>query len=198
VNRTASLIHKNLGAVPEAGDLTEVDRALLAATAAGFDTVGGLIGRHRQKQALAEAMRVVAEVNKYLSDTAPWALKKTDPDRMSTVLHVAAQGISDCNTILSPFLPHSAQRVHEAFGRTGVMAPMPRIDEVEDLDGGPGYPILTGDYTGGPGWAPVPVVAGTVVPPPSPIFTKLDPSIVDEELQRMRGEDDPGEPAAGA
>ncbi len=198
VNRTASLIHKNLGAVPEQGDLTDVDRALLAATAAGFDTVGGLIGRHRQKQAIGEAMRVVAEVNKYLSDTAPWALKKTDPGRMATVLHIAAQGISDCNTILSPFLPHSAQRVHEAFGRTGVMAPMPRIDEVEDLDGGPGYPILTGDYIGGPAWAPVPVVAGTQVPPPSPIFTKLDLSIVDEELRRMRGEDDPGEPAAGA
>ncbi len=186
VNRTASLIHKNLGEVPEAGDLLDVDRALLEVTAAGFGTVGGLIERHRQKQAVGETMRVVAEVNKYLSDTAPWALRKTDPQRMATVLHVAAQAISDCNTLLSPFLPHSAQRVHEAFGREGVLAPMPRIEEVEDLDGGPGYPILTGDYTGGPAWARVPVVPGTAVPAPTPVFTKLDVGVVDEELERMR------------
>src|SRR6185369_7252206 len=77
VNRTASLIHKNLGSIPEAGELLEIDQTLLAATKAGFDTVGHLLETHRQKQALAEAMRVVAEVNKYLSDTEPWQLKKT-------------------------------------------------------------------------------------------------------------------------
>jgi len=104
---------------------------------------------------------------------------------MATVLHVAAQAVSDCNTLLSPFLPHSAQRVHETFGRTGVFAPMPRIEEVADLDGGPGYPVITGDYLAGPAWASVPVVPGTPVPAPSPVFTKLDPSVVDEEVARM-------------
>ncbi len=188
VKRTASLIHKNLGAVPEAGELAEEDVALLAVTEAGFATVGALIERHRQKQAIAEAMRVVAEVNKYLSDTAPWALKKTDPVRMATVLHVAAQAISDCNTLLSPFLPHSAQQVHEAFGRTDVLAPMPRIEEVEDLDGGPGYPILTGDYSQVPAWERVPIVPGTILPAPEPVFVKLEPSVPDDELARMRGE----------
>lgn len=116
VNRTASLIHKNLGAIPEAGELLDIDRELLAVTKAGFDTVGALLEQHRQKQALGEAMRVVADVNKYLSDTEPWKLKKTDFERMKTVLHVTAQAISDCRTMLSPFLPHSAQAVHEAFG----------------------------------------------------------------------------------
>ena len=80
--------------------------------------VGDLIGAHRMKQALAEAMRVVASVNAYLSDQAPWKLKD-DKDRMATVLHVAAQAISDCRTLLSPFLPFSAQTVHEVFGGTG-------------------------------------------------------------------------------
>ncbi|GAB2691780.1 methionine--tRNA ligase [Thalassiella azotivora] len=197
VNRTANLIHKNLGAVPEAGELADEDRALLAATAAGFDTVGGLIERHRQKQAVGEAMRVVAEVNRYLSDTAPWALRTTDPDRMATVLHVAAQAISDCNTLLAPFLPHSAQRVHEAFGRTGTIAPMPEVREVEDLDGGPSYPVLTGDYSDPHPWRSVPVEPGTPVPAPVPVFTKLDPSVVDDELARMRGEAPAGGPTGG-
>ena len=184
VNRTATLVHKNFGQIPPAGDLTDDDRALLAATAQGFATVGALIERHRQKQALAEAMAVVAEANKYLSDQAPWKLKD-DLARMGTVLHVAVQAITDCRTLLAPFLPFSAQLVHEAFGGTGVVSPMPEIREVDDLDGGPAYPVLTGDYTAGSRWVSVPVVAGTVVGAPSPIFTKLDPSVVDDELARL-------------
>jgi methionyl-tRNA synthetase len=132
VNRTASLIHKNLGSIPEAGELLEIDRELLAVTQAGFATVGGLLEAHRQKQALGEAMRVVADVNKYLSDTEPWKLRKTDVERMKTVLHVTAQAVSDCRTLLSPFLPHSAQAVHEALGGTGTVSPLPEIREVEE------------------------------------------------------------------
>ena len=187
VNRTASLIHKNLGAIPAAGELLPVDHELLATTRTGFETVGELLRTHRQKQAVTEAMRVVGEANKYLSDTAPWKLRNEDPARMETVLHVAAQAISDCRTQLSPFLPHSAQQVHEAFGGTGTVSPLPEIREVEDLDGGPGYPVLTGDYGGG-GWASSPVVPGTPVPPPSPVFRKLDDSVVAQELARLSQE----------
>ncbi|WP_088284335.1 methionine--tRNA ligase [Kineosporia sp. A_224] len=188
VNRTASMIHKNLGAIPERGVLAEADHALLATTEAGFTSVGDLLGTHRQKQAVAEAMRVVSEANKYLSDQAPWKLKTEDPERMKTVLHVAAQAISDCRTMLSPFLPHSAQAVHEAFGGVGTVSPMPQIREVEDLDGGPGYPVLMGDYTRGKTlaeWKPVPIVPGTPVPAPVPVFTKLDDSVVAEEIARL-------------
>jgi methionyl-tRNA synthetase len=187
VNRTANLIHKNFGQIPDAGELTDDDRALLDATRAAFDTVGPLIERHRQKQALAEAMRVVGEANRYLSDQAPWKLKdEADRPRMGTVLHVAAQAISDLRTVLSPFLPFSAQTVYEVMGGTGVVSPMPRIEEVEDLDGGPSYPVLTGDYSGFPRWESVPVTPGTPVGKPVPVFTKLDTSVVDDELNRLR------------
>jgi len=192
VNRTASLIHKNLGSIPEAGELLEIDREVLAATGAGFATVGSLLESHRQKQALGEAMRVVADVNKYLSDTEPWKLRKTDVERMKTVLHVTAQAVSDCRTLLSPFLPHSAQAVHEAMGGTGTVSPLPEIREVEDLDGGPGYPVLMGDYRLGEtlaAWRSEPIVPGTPIPAPSPIFRKLDDSVVAEELARLAGTD---------
>jgi methionyl-tRNA synthetase len=189
VNRTASLIAKNCGEIPEAGDLQPVDTTLLATVEAAFGTVGELLRTHRQKQALAEAMRAVGEVNAYISETAPFKLTTSDPERMRTILHVAAQCVSDCNTMLSPFLPHSAQQVHETFGGTGVFAPMPELREVEDLDGGPAYPILTGDYTSMRGtWHRVPVVPGTPVGKPTPVFTKLDDSVVETELARLRGE----------
>ncbi|WP_460446004.1 methionine--tRNA ligase [Angustibacter aerolatus] len=185
VNRTANLVHKNFGEIPAAGELTDADRGLLELTGTtAFATVGGLIEQHRQKQALAEAMRVVSAVNTYLSDQAPWKLKD-DRDRMATVLHCAVQAISDCRLLLSPFLPFSAQAVHEVFGGTGEVSPMPQVREVDDLDGGPGYPILTGDYSTLPRWESTPVVAGTPVGPPVPVFTKLDTAVVDDELARL-------------
>ncbi|MBK6870852.1 MAG: methionine--tRNA ligase [Kineosporiaceae bacterium] len=191
VNRTASMIHKNLGAIPAAGELTDADRALLGSTSAGFTTVGDLLADNRQKHAVTEAMRIVGEANKYLSDQAPWKLKNEDPERMKTVLHVAAQAISDCRTQLSPFLPFSGQQVHETFGGTGTVSPMPEIREVTDLDGAwdaAEYPVLMGDYRRGEtlsAWESTPVVPGTPVAAPTPIFRKLDDSVVEEEIARL-------------
>src|SRR5690606_7850407 len=106
-------------------------------------------------------------------------------ERLGTVLHVMAQAVADCNVILSPFLPHSANQVDRVLGGSGDLQPMPRIEEVEDLDGGPGYPVITGDYTGAARWGRRPVVPGTPLEKPAPVFTKLDPSVVEEELARL-------------
>jgi methionyl-tRNA synthetase len=188
VNRSISMAAKNFGQIPAAGELTETDQAVLASAKAAFTTVGDLIARHRQKAAIGEAMRAVAEVNKYVSESAPWKLKDGGPAekaRMGTILHVTLQAVSDLNTVLSPFLPHSAQKVHELLGGVGIHTPMPEIREVDDLDGGPAYPVLTGDYTVGARWESVPLVAGVPLAAPKPVFRKLDPSVVDEELARL-------------
>lgn len=186
VNRTANLVARNFGEIPAAGPLTAEDEALLASVEACFGAVGDLIGRHRQKQAIGEAMRVVGEVNKYVSDTAPWKLKADDErERLGTVLHVVTQCVADLNLVLAPFLPFSANAVDLAFGGSGRVAPMPRIDEADDLDGGAGYPVITGDYTTAPAWRRHPVVVGTPVVKPTPVFTKLDVSVVEEELERL-------------
>jgi methionyl-tRNA synthetase len=189
VNRSIAMASKNFEAVPpiDAAGLTQADQALLSFARQGFEAVGALIARQRQKQAIGEAMRVVAEANRYLSDQAPWKLRETDRARMGTILHVALQVVSDCNTMLSPFLPHSAQRVYEQLGGSGRFAPMPEIRDVSDLDGGPGYPVLTGDYQTAAGWASTPLPAGRPLASPKPVFRKLDPSIVDEELARLAG-----------
>ncbi len=187
VNRTANLVHKNFGQVPEPGELHDVDREVLARTAGGFATVGEHISRHRQRAGITEAMAVVADVNKYLSDTAPWKLKE-DRERLATVLHTATQAVSDCRTLLSPYLPHSAQRVHEIFGGTGQVEAAPRIEEVTDLDdAGVSYPVITGDYSGVLAWESRPVAPGTPVEAPTPVFTKLDEGVVEAELERAQG-----------
>jgi methionyl-tRNA synthetase len=180
VNRSVSMAAKNFGAIPEPGELTAEDHALLEVAKAGFATVGDLIGKHRQKAAIGEAMKVVAEANKYLSDQAPWKLKdEASKPRMATILHVALQVVSDANTLLTPFLPHSAQKVHEALGGTGVWAAQPELKEVDDLDiDGRVNPILTGDYAAEQAkWASKPIEVGTPLAKPSPLFTKLDPAL---------------------
>jgi methionyl-tRNA synthetase len=142
---------------------------------------------------VAEAMRVVGEVNKYLTLTEPYKMKdESQRERLATVLHVAAQCVSDCNTLLSPFLPHAANKVHAVLGGEGELMPMPRIEQVEELepDNGAGhtsYPIITGEYTATPAWQSRPVTVGTKVAKPTPVFTKLDPSVVKEELARASG-----------
>jgi len=189
VNRTATLIAKNFGEIPAAGELAPEDEAVLAVTEAAFAVVGDLIGRHRQKQAIGEAMRAVAEVNKYVSDSEPWKLKGEEQrERLGTVLHVMAQCVADLNLLLSPFLPFSANDVDKALGGAGTVAPMPRVDEVSDLDDpARGYPIITGDYAGCPRWQRHPVEVGRAVAKPTPVFVKLDPSVVEEELARLEG-----------
>ena len=127
---------------------------------------------------------MVGEANKYLSDQAPWKLKD-DPARLKTILHVALQVVDDAKTLLTPFLPNSSDKVHELLGGEGVWSGMPEIQEVDE-DGGPGYPVLTGDYDDrGALGVPRRSRPGVPLAPPTPLFTKLDPSVVDEELARL-------------
>ena len=190
VNRTASMIAKNFGEIPAPVATERIDEALLDGVGGGFDEVGRLIEAHRQKAALQEAMRWVREANKYVTDTEPFKLKGEDQrDRLATVLHTLAQVVSDLNTMLAPFLPHSANVIHRVLGGTGEFVPMPRLEQVRDLDDPErGYPVITGDYSTTPRWERRPIVPGVPVPKPSPVFTKLDPSVVDDELARLQGE----------
>ena len=185
VNRVMSLVNKNIGEIPPAGDLTAEDVAALDASKAAFDTVGGLLGRNQLKAAIQEAMRTVADANAYLSAMEPWKLKE-QPERRATVLHVALQLISDAKTLLTPFLPHASQKVFEMLGGQGIWSGQPELREVEDLDGGPSYPVLMGDYASAQAvWESQPIVPGVVIGEPVPLFTKLDPSVVEEELARL-------------
>ncbi|HRW17491.1 MAG TPA: methionine--tRNA ligase [Dermatophilaceae bacterium] len=188
VNRTASMIHKQFGEIPSAATLEEHDEELLAAIREGFDVIGGHIERQRFKAGIGELMRLVGLANAYVSATEPYKLKAPEQrERLGTVLHVLAQAVTDLTTLSAPFLPHGANRIHQILGGTGELVPMPELREVEDLDGGPGYPVIMGDYSATPRWAPRPVVPGTPIGPPTPVFTKLDPSVVEDELARMRG-----------
>jgi methionyl-tRNA synthetase len=184
VNRSVSFAARNIGSIPEPGHLTEWDRDVLDRSRQAFGQVGAALSRSRFKAGINEAMRAVAEANKYMSDQAPWKLRESDPERMRTVLHVVLQLVSDAKTLLTPFLPESSGKVYRMLGGAGEWSGTPRIEEVDE-DGGPAYPVITGDYDTPARWESEPVQPGTPLSPPVPLFTKLDPSIVEEELARL-------------
>ena len=184
VNRAVSFAARNIGSVPEAGPLTATDTEAIERSRRAFDAVGKELARSRFKNAATEAMRTVAEANKYMSDQAPWKLRESDPERMRTILHVVLQLVDDAKTLLTPFLPRSSRKVHAMLGGAGQWAGMPHIEKVDE-DGGPPYPVITGDYADVARWASVPVRPGTPLTVPQPLFAKLDASVVDEELKRL-------------
>jgi methionyl-tRNA synthetase len=184
VNRSVSFAARNIGSIPPPGTLTADDQAILERSRQAFDVVAEPLSRSRFKAAITATMRTTADANKYLSDQAPWKLRETDPERMRTICHVALQLVDDAKTLLSPFLPRSSQRVYEMLGGAGEWSGMPRIDEVDE-EGGPSYPVITGDYNVAARWKHTPIRPGIPLQPPSPLFAKLAPSVVDEELARL-------------
>jgi methionyl-tRNA synthetase len=188
VNRAVSFAARNIGSIPGPGTLTDADAALLETSRQAFATVGEHLSHSRFKFAITEAMRTVAEANKYFSEQAPWKLRQSDPERMRTVLHVTLQAVDDAKTLLTPFLPRSSQAVYEMLGGTGEWSGMPRV-EVADEEGAPSYPVITGTYDTSPRWDSRPITPGTPLSVPVPLFAKLDTSVVDEEIARLAGDD---------
>jgi methionyl-tRNA synthetase len=178
VNRSISMANKNVGGVPAPTRPEAADEELKALSRKAFDVVGGNLGRAKFRAAMADVMKVAQAANKYLSDQEPWK-RKDDPERRDTILHTALQVVSDVNTMFTPFLPHSAQQVHQALGGTGVWAAQPEIHDVDDLDRPDRrYPILTGDYAAEQArWGSTPIEVGRPLDKPTPLFAKLDPKL---------------------
>ena len=185
VNRSVSFAAKNIGSIPEPGELTGPDLELMEYSRKSFAAVGENLGRSRFKLAIGDAMRTVSEANKYLSEQAPWKLRESDPARMRTILHTTLQVVDDAKTLLTPFLPRSSQQVFEMLGGQGTWSGMPEIKEVDE-EGGPSYPVITGQYDSTPRWESSPIRPGTPLDVPKPLFTKLDPKVADEEVARLQ------------
>ena len=193
VNRTVSMAHKNFGEVPTPGELSDADQAILDLASRTFDEAGDALSHSRFKQGITKIMHVVGEANAYIAEQEPWKLAKdeTQRERLATVLWTALQVVSDCNTMLTPFLPHTAQAVHETLGRDGVWAALPEVVEVTDdqpvepvgaglPEKGRSYPVIMGNYRDQQAvWTRIDVVPGTALSKPRPLIAKLDPELAE-------------------
>jgi methionyl-tRNA synthetase len=185
VNRTLMIVHRDFGAVPEPGPLRAEDEELIRAIEGGFESVGELIDQTRFKAALAEAMRLASRVNQYTNSQEPWALVKSDRERAATVLYATLRCVDNLKLLLTPFLPFSSQALHEVLGHEGQIAGPIELRDVAEEDGSV-HRVLTGDYESWVGrWEPSRLEPAQRVDEPRPLFKKLDPGVVDEELARM-------------
>lgn len=114
VNRSMVLTHKYFdGEIPAIGELTDYDRQTLDEFKNVKDTLGEDIEHFRFRDALREAMNLARIGNKYLADTEPWKLAKTDMGRVATILNVAMQITANLAIAFEPFLPFSAAKLRK-------------------------------------------------------------------------------------
>jgi len=184
-NRVLSFCYKHWeGRIPEPGELTPADLELLAAVEEGFTTVGRELETVHLRAALAEAMRLATEVNKYLDRTAPWQAVKTDKAAAGRTIYTAIRAIDSLKLLLAPFLPFTSERLHAFLGYTQPLFGTQFVQPVQDALGE--HNVLRYNPDGAAGrWQPSQIEAGRALQQPQPLFKKLDVSIVDEERGRL-------------
>ena len=112
VNRALVLTHKYYnGVVPAAGELSDYDKEILAELPKMKVALEENIETYRFREALKEAMNIARLGNKYLADTEPWKVVKTDPERVKTILNVALQIVANTAVAIEPFMPFSAEKI---------------------------------------------------------------------------------------
>lgn len=122
VNRALVLTNKYFeGKVPALGELTDYDKGTIAEVQAIKATIEKELDTYHFREALKIAMNLARIGNKYLADTEPWKLAKTDMSRVATILNIALQITANLTIVFSPFLPFSSEKllrmldVNEAF-----------------------------------------------------------------------------------
>jgi len=149
--RTLSFIARHCrGEVPRRGDLAAADQALLDLAAGTLAQMRAAMDRQALHLALQHWNDLVSAANKYIDEQAPWALRKTDPPRMETVLWVLAEAIRQTAILAQPFIPEAAAR------------------QLDQLGVGPGE---RGFAAIGPAGALVP---GTALPAPAGVFPRYE------------------------
>jgi methionyl-tRNA synthetase len=153
VNRVLSLSERNFdGKVPEPGELTPTDEALIASVDKAIDTAAGHIEAVELRAGLRAAMDAAAEVNAYLNAEEPWKTLKLEPERAATVLWTAIQAISGIRVGLTPYLPFSSGPLGEMLGIGSEVTEWRRPD----------------------------VPGGTKLGSISPLYIKLEPEALDD------------------
>ncbi|MCJ8521292.1 methionine--tRNA ligase [Pseudorhizobium tarimense] len=111
-SRSLSMIVKNCdGKIPQPGPLTDEDKVMLALADGMLDTCRDEMGKQLIHRAVAAIIAVVSETDRYFAGQEPWALKKTDSERMGTVLYVTAEVVRQIAILLQPFVPCSAEKL---------------------------------------------------------------------------------------
>ena len=161
VNRALVLTQKYYGGVvPEAGELTDYDREILAELPRIKTALEENLENYRFREALKEAMNMARLGNKYLADTEPWKVVKTDPERVKTILNVALQIVANTTIAIEPFMPFSAEKLLKMLG----------VEKIEwDMMG-------RSDI----------IAAGHTISTPELLFEKIEDEVIERQVKKLQ------------
>ena len=161
VNRATVLVHKYYqGAVPEAGALEDIDRKAIEETQASIKALSEDLDNFKFREALREAMNVARIGNKYLADAEPWKLIKANPERTATVLNTAMQICATLAIIFEPFTPFMSKR----------LATQLHLGKLSWADAGK-FDLIA---------------AGTIIDNPELLFEKIEDSVVEAQVEKLK------------
>ena len=147
--RSLSMIAKNCGgAVPARGEPSEADKAILDQASQALTGARAAMSEQTIHLALASIFAVVAEANRYFAGQEPWALRKSDPSRMETVLWTTAEILRRVGILCQPFMPQSSEKLLDLLAVGQDERSFAHVDPAHAL------------------------VSGTVLPAPAPVFPR--------------------------
>jgi methionyl-tRNA synthetase len=185
-NRVLAFCYKQWdGYVPaQIGDLRPEDQEILSVVEAGFQSVGEHLSAVQLRAALNEALRLAAEVNKYLDKTAPWFEIKQDKNQAAKSVYTALRAIDSLKILFAPFIPFSSEKLHIYLGYTQPLFGSQFTETQADKLGE--HTVLR--YRPGPQqpqWRPSQLQPGQALVKPEPLFRKLEPTVAAEERARL-------------
>ena len=159
VNRAVVLTHKYFGGnVPAAGELQDIDREVLAQIPQIRESIEKNIEGYRFREALREAMNLARLGNKYISDTEPWKVAKTDMARTATILNVSLQICADLAIAFEPFTPFATERLRRMLDIAPVWDDLGKTDIIPE---------------------------GHELKPAELLFAKIEDAEIDKQLARL-------------
>ena len=160
INRSLVLTHKYFeGKVPACGELTDYDRDTLREFSDVKARLESSIENYRFRDALKEAMNLARIGNKYLADTEPWKLAKSDMPRVATILNLALQISANLAIAFEPFLPFSAAKIRTMLGLSTIDWDMLGHTDI--------------------------LAVGTQLAQPELLFEKIDDSVIDAQIKKL-------------
>ena len=160
VNRAIVLTHKYFeGKVPAAGEYTDVDKQLFADIVAAKDSLSANLDTFHFREALKDAMEIARLGNRYLQETEPWKLAKTDMERVAAIMNVALQICANIAIAFEPFLPFMAEKLRRLLGMGA--ADWSKLGASDILN------------------------AGDVIAPAELLFEKIEDDAIDAQIQRL-------------
>ncbi len=170
VNRALVLTNKYWGGVvPTKGELTDLDKDVIAQLNEYPNKISASIEKHRYKEALAELMKLSALGNKYLAETEPWKLVKEDEERVKTIMNIALQITSALAILSEPFLPETSGKLKEMMNLSGLSWENLSEENIQ---------------------------AGHQINKPSLLFERLDDVVVEEQRAKLQKAKETAEAAA--